>query len=550
MVFAGYFLNVRGFVSSELFEWPLLVAKAATAKLRDSSGRCSRTLATVSFSRLCHPDLQTNAMSICPSCLWRLRALSIRSHSGISAQIPSARAFHSSPLQSASVQKKKNPPVAKKLRESQSARIKRKRVERPKPPAVGERKALRKRIVLSNTNALEIDNMEDLSPGNMIAEDRVGQFLGLNGPLLDQLREAKAFKTTQNWNMFRRPATLMRKETVDIGRLVAEVSDGVANQGPGTATVRRIITGEASTGKSLLLLQAMGLAYMNKWVVLNIPEAQDITIGQSSYAPMQSIDSKKEQLYVQPEMTVQLLSRAAYSNDKVLSSLKVAHKHTIPEVRTSFDMSLKDLALAGAETPSYAWAVWQAFWKELTVPVEKAARPPVLIAIDGLDHWMTTSKYRSAAYELVHAHQLALVRQFVNVLFSQPSGESLPNGGMIIAATSGSNSPTLPDFSLLLRQLKARQSGMQVTDEGFPMPEPYRNIDQHVTNLIGAAEKPELVTLQGLSRGEAKGLLEYYARSGMMRESITEAIVGEKWSLSGGGVIGEMAKLGKRVRVL
>ena len=476
--------------------------------------------------------------------------MSIHSRPGASTQIPPARAFHPSPSQSAAVQRKKGAPVAKKLRESQSARIKRKRVERPKPPAVGERKALRKRIVLSNTNALEIDNMEDLSPGNMIAEDRVGQFLGLDGPLLDQLREAKAFKTTQNWNMFRRPATLMREETVDIGRLVTEVNDGAGNRDLGVTTVRRIITGEASTGKSLLLLQAMSMAYMNKWIVLNVPEAQDVTIGQSSYAPMQSTDSNREQLYVQPEMTAQLLSRAAYSNDKVLSSLKVAHEHNIPEVQTKSDMSLKDLVLAGAETPSHAWAIWQAFWKELTVPVENVTRPPVLVAIDGLDHWMTMSKYRSSEYELIHAHQLALVLQLINMLFSHSSEEILPNGGIIMAAISGSNSPALPDFRLLLRQLKAWQSEMQVTDEGFPMPEPYRKIDQRVTNLIGAAEKPELVTLQGLSRGEAKGLLEYYARSGIMRESITEAIVGEKWSLSGGGVIGEMAKFGKRVRVL
>jgi small subunit ribosomal protein S29 len=81
------------------------------------------------------------------------------------------------------------------------------------------------------------------------------------------------------------------------------------------------------------------------------------------------------------------------------------------------------------------------------------------------------------------------------------------------------------------------------------MPEPYRKVDQRVLNLLGESEDTTLQTLQGLSREEVRGLLEYFARSGILKERITEAAVGEKWSLSGGGVVGEIAKLSKRVRV-
>jgi small subunit ribosomal protein S29 len=81
------------------------------------------------------------------------------------------------------------------------------------------------------------------------------------------------------------------------------------------------------------------------------------------------------------------------------------------------------------------------------------------------------------------------------------------------------------------------------------MPEPYRKVDQRVLNMLGGSEETTVQTLRGLSRDEARGLLEYFARSGILKESITEAAVGEKWSLSGGGVVGEMANLGKRVRV-
>jgi small subunit ribosomal protein S29 len=250
-------------------------------------------------------------------------------------------------------------------------------------------------------------------------------------------------------------------------------------------------------------------------------------------------------------MTSALLSRAAYSNEHVLSGLKVSHRHNILGHPLKAGMSLRDLVLIGAQDQNQAWPVWQAFWKELTQPAEtaKTRTPPVLIAIDGLDHWMGLSKYRSAEFELIHAHQLVLIREFVSMLFSQPSASHLSSGGMILAATSGSNSPTLPNFSVLLRQLIARASGLQATAQEFPMPEPYRKVDQRVLNMLGGSEETTVQTLRGLSRDEARGLLEYFARSGILKESITEAAVGEKWSLSGGGVVGEMANLGKRVRV-
>lgn len=135
---------------------------------------------------------------------------------------------------------------------------------------VGERKAQRKRIVLSNTNALEVQGLQDLGVKNIADEAQIGQVLALSGELLDQLREVKAFKPTQNWNMFRKPGTLMRRESVEMGRTVLDVEQGHVEERP--RTVRRIIAGERSTGKSLMLLQAMSMAFLNGWVVINVPD--------------------------------------------------------------------------------------------------------------------------------------------------------------------------------------------------------------------------------------------------------------------------------------
>lgn len=135
---------------------------------------------------------------------------------------------------------------------------------------IGERKALRKRIVLSNTNALEVQGIQDLNLHNMAEQSQIGQVLGLNGGLLDQLREINAFKPTQNWNMFRKPGTLIRRESVELARTLMDVMAGYAEDKP--RTVRQIVAGDRGTGKSLMLLQVAAMAFLNEWVVINVPE--------------------------------------------------------------------------------------------------------------------------------------------------------------------------------------------------------------------------------------------------------------------------------------
>lgn len=125
----------------------------------------------------------------------------------------------------------------------------------------------KERIVLSNTNALEIQGLEQFTATNCADTAKVGHILALNGPLLDQLREAKVFKTTQNWNMFRTPSTLCRSATIELGRDIESVNAD-------KKTLSVIVDGDRGSGKSIHLLQAMSMAYMNEWIVINISEGQ------------------------------------------------------------------------------------------------------------------------------------------------------------------------------------------------------------------------------------------------------------------------------------
>jgi small subunit ribosomal protein S29 len=156
--------------------------------------------------------------------------------------------------------KKAGPKQAKTLKIKKKAFVKTGR-----PPAPGERKAIRKRIVLSNSNALEVPTMADMTAELDAAQ--IGTVIGLPGRLVDQLRAAEAFKTTQGWGLFRRPAMLIREESVEIAKMIQEAQDT-------KKTPMTIIDGERGAGKSMMLLQAMATAFLRGWIVLSIPEGE------------------------------------------------------------------------------------------------------------------------------------------------------------------------------------------------------------------------------------------------------------------------------------
>jgi small subunit ribosomal protein S29 len=145
-----------------------------------------------------------------------------------------------------------------------------------KPVLPGERKAFRKRIQLRNDNALEVRGLAKLNVENIVDPGAIGSVVGIPDELIDQLRVMEAFKATQNWSLFRSPHMLIRKETVDFAK---EITECVQLK----QTYRTVITGEKGCGKSMLGLQALSTGFLNKWVVINIPEGMATLYFLESY---------------------------------------------------------------------------------------------------------------------------------------------------------------------------------------------------------------------------------------------------------------------------
>lgn len=264
--------------------------------------------------------------------------------------------------------------------------------------------------------------------------------------------------------------------------------------------------------------------------------AQDLTIGHTDYHPLSKASPTQ---YIQKFYMALLLRRIATANAPVLSNLQLSQQHTLP-IPVQSNISLDRLAELGARDPDIAWPIFQALWTELTTPsTEEVKRPPILLGLDGLSHAMKTTQYHDADFNPVHAHDLLIIKHFIDHL---SGARALPNGGLVIAAESKSNSPKVADIeTALAQQLPQSERVTQTTPQN-----PFSTPDERVMKTLATVEP---IQLQGLTKEEARGLMEYYAKSGILRQTVSEALVSEKWTLSGGGIVGELERATVRMGV-
>ncbi|KAH7328749.1 mitochondrial ribosomal death-associated protein 3-domain-containing protein [Stachybotrys elegans] len=384
-----------------------------------------------------------------------------------------------------------------------------------KKPGPGERKAFRKRIQLSNNSALPVSGLAVLEAGTMLREDMAGQVVGIPNDVVDQLRTLQAFKPTQSWGLFRQPHMLVRRKTVEVMNRLREASDK-------KTALKMVLTGSRLSGKSVMLLKTMSYALQNGWVAIHIPEGQDLTNGHTEYSPIPDTEPMQ---FAQPVYTLKLLQNILKANQKVLASLKT-EKDWSRLANVNKGDTLADL-VASCKESEYAWPTLEALWTELTLP----GRPPVLFTLDGLSHVNKLSEYRDPSFNQVHAHDLTLIGMFFDALSGK---KALPNGGAIIAATSESNNSPHPSQNLVLAQLEAGQAGQPI-----PQPDAY---GRHDNRIYDGLKNSRVVRLEGVSKKEARALMEYWGASGMVKGVVDHRTVSEKWTLAGHGLVGEMER--------
>lgn len=238
---------------------------------------------------------------------------------------------------------------------------------------------------------------------------------------------------------------------------------------------------------------------------------------------------------MQSAYALALLHKIRDANRHVLSKLYTTRSYeqfTNPVVLGASLTTLID----SAREAEQAWPVFAALWHELFAA--KTPRQPVLLALDGLGHTMTMSKYLDTQARPIHSHDLGIIRMFLDVL----SGATrLPNGGAVVAADSQSNVPRNASLELAIQQHLARQ----MEDVEVPEPDPWcRTYDPRVDAVLAEDKGIEVVGVEPVTKPEARSLMEYWAASGLLRSRVDEKSVTEKWMTGGGGVIAEMERAG------
>lgn len=266
-------------------------------------------------------------------------------------------------------------------------------------------------------------------------------------------------------------------------------------------------------------------------ILLTMFIAQQLANACTEYAP---IPDTKPTLYSQNTYTAAWLGRIGKANEAILDELQLSQAHDLP-IPVQENISLKRLCELGAIEVDHSWPIFQALWKEITAE----NRPPILMSLDGLQWIMQNSLYRNAEFELIHAHDLAIINHFVQYL---SGAKSLPNGGAVFAATSRSHAPISRSMDLAIIQQIDRQLEEEVTER-----DPFEK--KYDERSDKALQKVNVLWLNGLRKTEARSLMEYWAMSGVLRQRVDERTVTERWAVAGHGMVGELERGALRMRI-
>lgn len=255
-------------------------------------------------------------------------------------------------------------------------------------------------------------------------------------------------------------------------------------------------------------------------------------MASTDYSP---VDGSRPRMYAQNIYTANWLSQIAKSNSAVLQQLKVTQKHDI-SVTIEEGITLARLCELGANDKDIAWPIFNALWTEITAK----GRPPVLVTLDSLSHVLQNSAYRDPDFKLIHSHDLAIVNHFMDCLAGK---NQLTNGGAVLAATNRSHGPVSKSLELAIKNnMELKQEGKEITKR-----DPFeKNYDDRVDKVLKGLE---VMKLKGLSKAEARGLMEYWAKSGVLRSRVDERSVTEKWAVAGNGIIGEIERNALAMRI-
>lgn len=115
------------------------------------------------------------------------------------------------------------------------------------------------------------------------------------------------------------PAFVIRDKTVQAVRMLEMAKSEASDKH------RYLMTGDRGAGKSAVLLQAVHHAVETDWLVLYIPRIEALVGSKSRFAY-----SPEEQIFVQPDLSNDLLQRFLKANQRILQTLDFPAQPNVP----------------------------------------------------------------------------------------------------------------------------------------------------------------------------------------------------------------------------
>ncbi|KAG0244048.1 37S ribosomal protein S23 mitochondrial [Actinomortierella wolfii] len=340
--------------------------------------------------------------------------------------------------------------------------------------------------------------VEEFLPSSASTEN-IGKVLGFPTNVQPSLNLV-SFPTLlkEQFALIKPPALAVREPTVSLLDKLDNVMKKPSQEN------RIVLTGEAGSGKSALLMQAVSHCLTAGWVVIYVPNATSWVNSSFAYSKVGSTNN-----FTQPVLASQIAGQIAKVNKSILSKLTLSDNVKIGRHEMEKGTSLFALLEQAVKDQYSAQDAMEVLMKELSAQKEVST----LIAVDEVNAFYKPTQYLDQKAQELDPEHLLLPRLFLNYL----SGKASLSQGAVVAATSE---------SLIANQSEALHVAL-----GVKKVSPYKKLPEGIMSwTTGLTSFP----VPAYTKAEAKGVFDYYKKGNIIYDAPTEELFLKRYITSNG----------------
>ncbi|KAF9902088.1 37S ribosomal protein S23 mitochondrial [Linnemannia zychae] len=340
--------------------------------------------------------------------------------------------------------------------------------------------------------------VEEFLPSTATKE-HIGQVLGFPSTVVPALAQT-AYPTllSEQFELIKPAALAVRESTVSFLEKIDQSMKTPSSHS------RIVLTGEAGSGKSALLLQTVSHCLSAGWIVIYVPKASTWMNSSFAYNKVANTTS-----FVQPLLASNLVGQIQNVNKSVLDNIKTSEDAIVGRHEIQKGTPLNALLEVGVKDQFAAQDVMEFFMKEISNQKDI----PTLVAVDEINSFFRPTQYLSQDNKELDPEHLQLSKLFLNYI----SGKSSFKHGAVVGATSDT--------------LLANKSEVLDVALGVKEVSPYKRLSETLSPWTQGLTS---VKVPSYTREEAKGVFDYYKKASIFFDAPSEPYFLNKFITSNG----------------